>query len=86
MGFEILSLGSSAANQPSSLLRLGQRTRLRGKAGVFVVVGLDEDSQTADLIASSGISPVLQGIPFDDMRPTLPPAAGFDDRILPFPS
>lgn len=87
MGFEILSLGKPEDNDSWLPLRIGQRTRLTGEPGLFVVVGVDCDAQTADVIASAGIAPVLQHIPFAQMRP--PGAARpheTEERILPFRS
>lgn len=91
MGFEILSIGSVAreadGNGPLQILQIGQRTRLQGKSGLYVVVGVDLERQTADLIASTGISPVLNRIPLERVRPlakaTLEEPA---ERVLPFPS
>ncbi len=91
MGFEILSIGNAAkeipASSPLEILHIGQRTRLQGKAGLFVVVGLDPEHQTADVIATAGITPVLNGIPFARMSPL--GSARADDtgeQVLPFPS
>ena len=87
MGFEILSIGSPDPSDSWPPLHIGQRTRLTGEPGIFVIVGVDRESQTADVIASAGISPVLQHIPFAQMRPpgvSRPHEA--DERILPFRS
>jgi hypothetical protein len=87
MGFEILSIGNADSDDSWLPLRIGQRTRVVGEAGVFVVVGVDRDAQTADVIASAGITPVRQHIPFAQMHP---PGASRchepDERILPFRS
>lgn len=92
MSFEILSIGTTAAKEtvaqrPSDLLKIGQRTHLQGKSGLYVVVSVDLESQTADLIASAGISPVLNRVPFARMAPLLAAAPEEpSERVLPFPS
>ena len=91
MGFEILSIGSVAKEIPSKgpieLLQIGQHTRLQGKSGLYVVVGVDEERQTADLISSAGISPVLNRIPLDRIRPLADVRLeDSNERVLPFPS
>lgn len=91
MGFEILSIGSPAReiakHMPCELLQIGQRTRLQGKSGLYVVVSIDPDRQTADLIASAGITPVLKRVPFQLMHPvTGAMLEGSDDRMLPLQS
>ncbi|MFP5235002.1 MAG: hypothetical protein ACLGSD_03800 [Acidobacteriota bacterium] len=87
MGFEILSIGNPDNDDSWPPLRIGQRTRVMGEPGIFVIVGVNRDSQTADLIASAGISPVLPHIPFAQMRP--PGTSHYheaEERILPFRS
>lgn len=86
MGFEILSL-CNPDNDPWLPLHIGQRTGLIGEPGLFVVVGLDRDAQTADIIASAGITPVRQHVPFAKIRPLgMSRAFNPDERILPFRS
>ena len=91
MGFEILSIGNvakePAVTETVELLKLGQRTRLSGKSGLYVVVAVDAEGQTADLIASAGISPVLKRVPFARLAPLLSKAPEeATERVLPFPS
>lgn len=87
MGFEILSIGNPDSDDSWLPFRIGQRTRMIGEPGIFVVVGVDRDAQTADVIASAGITPVRQHIPFAQMRPpgTSRPHEA-EERILPFRS
>lgn len=91
MGFEILSIGSAAreitSNGPLDILQLGQRAHLQGRSGIYVIVGLDLNRRTADLIASAGITPVIRQIPFELIRPAVISAMEESrDRLLPFPS
>lgn len=91
MSFEILSIGNVAKkivpDGPLELLQIGQRTRVQGKSGLYVVVGVDAEHHTADLIASAGITPVLKRVPFAQMRPLA--VAAIDEAaegVLPFPT
>lgn len=86
MAFEILSIGH-AASESFLPLHIGQRTRLFGKPGMFVVVGLDPCDDTADVIAAAGITPVLRHVPLTQFRPLgISHADDSNERILPFPS
>lgn len=86
MGLEILSIGH-AADESFLPLHIGQRTRLLGKPGMFMVVGVDPQGRTADVIASAGITPVLRHVPLTQFRPLgISHADDANERILPFPS
>jgi len=58
-----------------------------GESGLFVIVGVHRDAQTVDVIASAGITPVLQHVPFAQMRPLgASRSAEAEERIVPFRS
>lgn len=67
MSFNILTLCNSEPDEPA--IEAGQSARVYGRLGLFFVVNVDRERQTADLISAHGISPVLRKVPFAPMRP-----------------
>lgn len=66
MSFNILSLCNPEPGEPA--IEAGQSARVYGRLGLFFVVNVDPETQTADLISAHGISPVLRQVPFTSMQ------------------
>lgn len=49
--------------------KMGQRVRVEGREGVFVVVKLDRDRRIADLMLDAGTHPIAREIAFEAIRP-----------------
>lgn len=54
-----------------------ERVHTDGHEGAFIVVHVDYDRQTVDLIPVAGIGPALEDIPFGAIRSTTPGTALF---------
>jgi hypothetical protein len=46
-----------------------ERVQIIGRSGVFLVVGVDEDQQTADLFPLHFAIYLEEGVPFSDLEP-----------------
>lgn len=49
--------------------KMGQRVRVEGREGVFVVVRLDRSRRIADLMQAAGTHAIEHELPFDSIRP-----------------
>ncbi len=49
--------------------RARERVQIIGRSGVFLVVGVDEDQQAADLFPLHFAIYIKEGIPFSDLEP-----------------
>jgi len=46
-----------------------ERVRLKGRKGVFLIVGVDRERQVVDLISTTSTGHVEEDIPFDSLLP-----------------
>jgi hypothetical protein len=66
VSFNILSLCNPEPDEP--VIVVGLSARVSGRQGLFFIVNVDYERETADLISAHGISPVLWQVPFSSMR------------------
>jgi hypothetical protein len=66
VSFNILTLCTPEPGEP--VIEAGLAARIYGRPGLFFIVHVDYERQTADLISAHGISPVLRQVPFTAMR------------------
>jgi hypothetical protein len=51
------------------LPRICERVRVAGRSGAFLVLSIDQEQQTAELMPLDRVAPLLDAVPFSDLRP-----------------
>jgi hypothetical protein len=46
-----------------------EKVRVAGRSGAFLVLSIDRDTQTAELMPLDHVAPLLDAVPFSDLRP-----------------